>query len=107
MIYDKVQKLETRLSQDFARTGFAEMRMNYLALATDTLCEYAFGESPGLLDEFQSAANWISTIKAVAAITPVVKQFLWIMPLTLMLPLRSLEFLAPNLARIAAFRNVS
>ena len=106
MIHDKMESLCVRLAEQLANGGVAEMRKNYLALTTDTLCGHAFDRSLNLLASDQAAINWQKTIKAITLLTPLVKQFTWIIPVALKLPLRPLQMIQPDLARINALHRV-
>jgi hypothetical protein len=91
MIHVKVETLCKRLQKQLENSGIAELRKNYLALTTDTLSCYAFEDSLDLLDNEQEAINWQKTIKAVAILTPLARQFTWIIPLALKLPMLPLK----------------
>jgi len=107
MIHDKMRLLCQRLKQTLAVGGVVELRRTYLAIATDTLSGHAFQKSLGLIEEDHKAHEWKRTIKAVAILTPLIKQFTWIIPLALKLPLGPLEMVVPDLARIVALHGVS
>lgn len=107
MIHEKVNLLSQRMDEAFAKFGVLELRKTYLALTTDTLCGHTFDNSLDLLKNEQKAIEWKRTIKAVAILTPLIKQFTWIIPLALKIPLRPLRLVVPDLARIVALRRVS
>lgn len=106
MIYKNMDLLIRTLRQSLANGGVAEMHKTYLAMTTDTLCDHTFGETLGLLQEDKKADEWRRTIKAVAVLTPLIKQFTYIIPLALKLPLRPLQIVVPDLARIVALHRV-
>jgi hypothetical protein len=106
MIQQKVDLLCERLQKQLANCGIAELRRNYLALTTDTLSCYAFEESLDLLNNEQGAFDWQRTIKAVAILTPLARQFTWIIPLALKLPILPLKLAVPDLARIVMLHRV-
>lgn len=106
-IYRNVELLLARIDDQIRTTGSAEMRRNYLALTTDTLSDHCFGRSTGLLLDEQAATEWQNTIKAVAFLTPLAKQFPWIIPLALKCPLEPLQMVVPDLARIVKARRVN
>ena len=106
MIHEKVERLGARLQQQLAKNGSAEMRANYLAMTTDALCCHAFGRSMDLLGDEVRSKNWQQTIKAIAMLTPLIKQFTWIIPVALKLPLAPLRLTVPGLARIVALHRV-
>ncbi|CAD6568443.1 MAG: hypothetical protein ASARMPRED_001717 [Alectoria sarmentosa] len=103
-IYKNMNLLGQTLRQSLANGGVVEMRKTYLAMTTDTLSDHTFGESLDLLQEDAKADEWKRTIKAVAVLTPLIKQFTWIIPLALRLPLSPLQMVVPDLARIVALR---
>ncbi|GAP93176.1 putative cytochrome P450 [Rosellinia necatrix] len=103
-IYDNVDRMLERIDHQIRATGSAEMRKIYLAFTTDTLSEHCFGRSTGLLLDDQAAVEWQRTIKAVAILTPLAKQFPWVIPLALKCPLRPLQLIVPDLARIVKAR---
>lgn len=106
MIYRKMDLLCQRLRDTLANGGVVEVRKAYLAMTTDTLCGHAFDRSLDLLDEDRKADEWKRTIRAVAILTPLIKQFTWIIPLALKLPLGPLRMVVPDLARIVALHRV-
>lgn len=93
MIHKNVSLLVRRLRQDLANGGIAEMRKTYLAMTTDTLCDHTFGKPLDLLQEDKKADEWKRTIKAVAILIPLIKQFTWVIPLALKLPLSPLQMI--------------
>ena len=107
MIYEKTELLGVRLREQLANGGVAEMRKNYLAMTTDTLSSHAFDESLDLLESDQAAINWQKTIKAIATLTPLIKQFTWIIPVALKLPLGLVQLVHRDIARIAALHWVT
>lgn len=106
MIHGKMRLLCRRLKETLADGGVVELRKTYLAITTDTLSGHAFQKSHGLLEEDRKADDWKKTIKAVAILTPLIKQFTWIIPLALKLPLGPLQMVVPDLARIVALHRV-
>ena len=99
--------LDQRLRRDLANGGVVELRKTYLAMTTDTLAGHAFHKSLDLLKDDRKANEWMRTIHAVTILTPIIKQFTWIIPLALKLPLGPLRAIVPDLARIVALRRVS
>lgn len=104
VIHEKIERLGARLQQQLSENGSAEMRANFLAMTTDALCSHAFGRSMDLLGDEVRSRNWHQTIKAIAILTPLIKQFPWIIPVALKLPLVLLRMTVPRLARIVALR---
>ena len=83
-----------------------ELRVRFLAFTTDTVTRYALGKSNGLQFDIQRAKDWSATIRAIAAITPLVKQFPWLMDLVMCLPLTVLQVLSPELSRVVQLQYV-
>lgn len=106
IIYDNADLLVRRVERQIKTTGFSEMRTNYLAFSTDTLADHCFAQNFSLLSDDDKAVNWKRTIRAVAILTPLVKQFTWIIPTALKIPIRPLEMVVPDLARIVKLRRV-
>ncbi|KAI0380853.1 cytochrome protein [Hypomontagnella monticulosa] len=100
MIYDKVELLFERMEKQICRQGYCEMRVNYFALATDTVADHCFADSTGLLQNEKAALDWHETIKALSRIMPLARQVSWVVPLALVLPVQLVEFCAPSLAKI-------
>lgn len=105
-IYKNVDLLLAHIDDQICKTGSVEMRKVYLAFTTDTLSAHCFGKSTRLLQDDQAALEWQRTIKAVAILTPLAKQFPWIIPLALKCPLWPLQMIVPDLARIVKARRV-
>ncbi|KAI1436831.1 cytochrome P450 [Xylaria sp. CBS 124048] len=103
IVYTHTLALMRRINKQIAERGHAELRMNYLSLATDTVTDFCFGKSTDLLEDEQKSAMWLHTIKSIATSTPLAKQFPWLIPFTLNLPDWIVDRLGP-LARITALR---
>lgn len=106
IIYDKAELLNNYLSKKAATGDIVELRQTFLALTTDALSRHTLDRSSDLIRSEQAASEWLRTIKAIAGLTPLVKQFTWIIPIALKLPLAPLRAVVPDLARIVALRMV-
>lgn len=106
MIYDKTNAFCKEMRRNLACGGAVELRKLYLAITTDTLSAHCFENSLDLLKDDRRANDWKKTIRAVAVLTPLIKQFTWIISIALRLPLGLLQMLVPDLARIVALRRV-
>lgn len=107
LIYRNVDLLFQRMYSQITATGSTEMRTNYLAFATDNLADHCFGRSTDFLLNENEATGWKRTINAVAILTPLAKQFPFIIPMALRLPTKPLELAVPDLARIVKLRRVT
>ena len=70
------------------RDGCVELRVNFLAMSTDTIAGHSLdGSNPQdtiyLLDNDDNAKEWQTTIAALASLKPLVKQATWLIPLAL------------------------
>lgn len=107
MIYSNAELLLQRVQDQIKTNGSAEMRTNFLAFSTDTLSHHCFGHNINLLVDDDKAVGWKRTIRAIAILTPLAKQFPWIIPLALKSPIAPLQMMVPDLARIVKLRRVS
>jgi hypothetical protein len=105
-IYHNIQLMLGNVARQTAEDGVAEMRTNYLAFTTDTVTGLCFRRPLGLLEDNEQAVAWRETTAAVASLTPLVKQFRWIVPIALRIPMFVLEALVPSLSRIVKLRHV-
>ncbi|KAE8149088.1 cytochrome P450 [Aspergillus avenaceus] len=104
-IQQKVRTLCDTLCSHIAHHGWAELRLNFLAYATDNVCEHSFTNLRlDLLTSNRRARQWRDSIHAIAILTPWIKQFTWVLPLALKLPLSPLYALVPVIARVVKLR---
>ncbi|PLB51408.1 benzoate 4-monooxygenase cytochrome P450 [Aspergillus steynii IBT 23096] len=95
LIYNKVKELCKTVQYQVSHYGHTEMRTNFLAFATDTVCEHTFADVElCLLQSERKANDWKKTIYT----------FTWILPIALKLPLDLLRKFFPSVAGIAEFR---
>ncbi|KAL6866099.1 hypothetical protein ACO1O0_002199 [Amphichorda felina] len=99
-IYNRVDVLLKRIDDHIARDGFAELRMNFLAFTTDTITEYCLEESLRLMESEERAVKWQETISSLANTTPIARNWSWVTPLALKVPVWLLNLINPNLGRI-------
>ncbi|KAI1819103.1 cytochrome P450 [Xylaria intraflava] len=104
VVYTHTIALMKRVHDQIKEQGYAEMRMNYLCLATDTVTDYCFGQPTNLLKDVDKSVGWFNTMKAIETSTPVAKQFPWLIPFVLNLPSYIVDKLGPHLGRIMALR---
>ncbi|PQE05659.1 cytochrome P450 protein [Rutstroemia sp. NJR-2017a BBW] len=84
-----------------------DLRVTFLAFTTDTITRYALGESKNLQKNRTLAVEWSSTIRAVAKMTPLMKQFPWMMTAGLYIPISVLQLLMPEFSRLVQYHKVS
>lgn len=102
-----MQALSDNFQGCLKRGEVVELRVKFLAFATDTITRYALGEPMGLQGNQFRADDWSATIRAVVRITPLVKQFPWIISLALKVPVNVLQLILPDLSRLLRFHGVS
>ena len=110
-IHERTEQLLALMTKQTRRDGSVEIRANFLAMTTDMITAHAFDRSNpqktlDLLGDEQKAKNWQRTIAAVALLTPIAKQFPWLIPAALKLPAKFWVTIAPPLRRIVALNRV-
>lgn len=107
VIHEGIERLCEALQAQFKRDGAAEFRVNYLAFASDVIFTFSYNGSPDLLRNPQDAQEWKNTIGAISRLTPLIKQFPWLIPLARRLPLTLWNFVLPDLARALMLHRAS
>ena len=90
-----------------SRDGPVEMHTLFLAFANDTVCCYAFDYSMDLLEDPQRAKEWRTTINAIASLTPLIKQFPWLIAVVKRMPHLLVRVVVSRLARLLALQAIS
>jgi hypothetical protein len=103
---DQVERLSRVLHSSYQSGNVLDLRITYLAFTTDTVCRLAFGGSLGLQDNTSSAEDWAETMEAVARLTPLIKQFPFLISLVKKVPLPLLSYVVPVLARLLQLHEV-
>ena len=106
MIYEQAELLCESVEKQLDQNGIAEMRLNFTAWSTDMIAILVLPKPLHLLKDQQAAANYHLTTSAVLLLTPLQKQFPWLVETALKLPLGLLQFMSPNLARSVALYQV-
>lgn len=83
------------------------MRNTVLAYTTDALGSMSFGGPFGYQKNEKDAEEWASTIEAVAALTPLIKQFPFLIGLVDYIPLSLIKTVNPTFGRLLSLQNVS
>ncbi|KAI0544236.1 putative flavonoid 3-hydroxylase [Xylaria curta] len=102
LIYDNIDLLINRMDEQIVRDGSAEMRLNYLSFATDTVAHYCTGKTRGLLNDEQHAIAWQQTIVSLTESTLLGRHFPFFVPLILQLPLPLVRVLMAKSARFVS-----
>lgn len=94
------------MQEQARRDGVIELGINFSAFTSDVVCGYVFGGSLGLLKDPRRASEWKDTISAVAVLTPLIKQFSWIIPTAKRIPTNILRLFVPDLTRLLELHKV-
>jgi hypothetical protein len=110
LIEPVLQEFVGRLSQNFLlasrQSQEIELGRAYLAMTTDVVCQHTLGKSLGFSENQAATDAWKKTMRAVAGLTPIAKQFPWMIPLALNMPSKLLRSLAPDLDRVVELHRV-
>ena len=84
-----------------------ELRVWFLAYATDVLTCYSHGESMGLLKDRQQAEDWRKVVAALAKMTFLFRHFPWLLSFSLVVPLSFWKLVSSTMTRAMALHHVS
>ncbi|KAF1817444.1 cytochrome P450 [Eremomyces bilateralis CBS 781.70] len=76
-----------------------ELRRRFIAFTSDSLADFAFGETFGIQDDEDAAENCHQTFNALTSAAPFIKQFPWCQSLVKQVPLPVAKLLAPHLSK--------
>ncbi|KAK5122214.1 hypothetical protein LTR85_004124 [Meristemomyces frigidus] len=98
MMQTKVSKLREAF-RDAETSGLSlELGVSFLAYTTDIAGEYFFQQSLDMQDDVVKARQWKTATHRLATMTPVIKQFPWIMKPALLMPTAVMDTVAPDIA---------
>lgn len=106
LIRQHVKELTHVFEQYFAEDKAIQLDTVLLAFTTDTLYHYAFDKESGFMSDNKAARSWRNAMVSVAAVTPFVKQFPWILKLVRALPHAALLYLLPDVSRLLGVHRV-
>ena len=106
-IYSRANKLANVLSRQINAKGYADVRSAYLAFATDVITQHCFRSDLCLLDDDSQAEEYLATFHSIALLTPIAKQFSWLLPRVMKLPAWIGERLSPRMALVFRLFQVS
>jgi hypothetical protein len=89
-----------------SRDRCSQSHISYLAFTTDTVADYCLEKCLNLLHDEQKALEWQETISALANTAPIARQWSWVTPLSLSMPVWLLNMADPKLARIVGLHKV-
>ncbi|ATZ56752.1 hypothetical protein BCIN_13g05840 [Botrytis cinerea B05.10] len=103
LILDQVRILSDQFERYLSTKEIIDLRVTFLAFTTDTITRYALGENKNLQENKTLAVDWSATIRAVARITPPMKQFPWMMAVALYISIKIIRFFMPELSRLVHY----
>lgn len=106
VVYDKTELLLQNVDEQIRQQGFSAIKLNWLAMVVDFSTEYFFNYGMNLQKDESKAQVWSEAICSVALSTPFVKQFTWLIPLAVKLPIQFLQLISPQVSRIVKLRRV-
>ncbi len=86
VIMERIEKLSSRLAEAASRQEVVRLDVAFMALTTDTISEYAFGQDTHYLDEPDFCQMWKETIKGGFETGALCRQFPWLVPTMKRLP---------------------
>jgi cytochrome P450 len=107
MIFSKVEKLCSRLTDIKGTDKPVNLRHAFAALTMDVVTEYSFGTSYDCLDDPDFAPIWPEAVDSISEQSHTNKQFPWLLPIMMMTPLWAVKRLNPHMMRLIDFRIVS
>ncbi|KAL9078853.1 MAG: hypothetical protein Q9157_002223 [Trypethelium eluteriae] len=100
LIHEKANVACEVLKRQTNRDGKTDLRTVYLAFFTDIICSHAFNRPLDLLQNEREAKRWREAISALAMLTPLVRQFPWLIPTAIKLPIPFWNLIYPALGRV-------
>ena len=107
LINEEVELLCSNLEKQYGEKSVKDLHTVFLAFTSDAVCRFIFGKTLDLQRASQKAEDWRRTMGALPQITPLIKQFPWIVTVAMKLPKIILHFAVPHLARLLALHRVS
>lgn len=111
IIKEKAEDLcrSLELEAQTATNGVVELRKSLLAFGTDVVVAYALGlpRHTDLLSSVEAQIQWRNTVYSLEDLTPIGKQIPWMIHWSKHLPLRLLDHVWPDTARILRLHAVS
>lgn len=102
----QLEILSGKFSRHYKNDEAIVMRNTVLAYTTDALGSMCFGGPFGYQKNEKDAEEWASTIEAVAALTPLIKQFPFLLGLVDYIPLSFVKALNPTFGRLLSLQKV-
>jgi len=93
-----VQLLCENLHKQYLNKEAKDIQTAFLAFTGDTICKYMFQESWGYQHDKEKAEEFRRIADAIALVTPIMKQFPWLMEFGWSIPISLIRPILPDLA---------
>ncbi|KAK2589501.1 hypothetical protein QQS21_012822 [Conoideocrella luteorostrata] len=103
-VYERVRNLGHALAKHYREGSVLRVHVEVLAFTTDLMTNWILGESLGCQTDVAVAEAWYATSQCLPRITPIVKQFPWIVTMALKLPPSLVKMVIPDLASLVSLR---
>lgn len=105
-IYTHVEALCEELSKAHRSSQVVRLQLPLLAFTTDLLTKWVLGSALGCQTDAALAERWEATTQYLPVVTPLMKQFPWMILVALKLPMSLVHLLAPSMAALASLHRV-
>lgn len=103
----KVETLSSRFANAADNDDVVRLDVAYMALTTDIISSYAFGEDTGYLSHPDFCAEWKQTILGGFETGALMRQFPWFLPVVKAMPRRLIEAVVPELGFLMRWQDKS
>ncbi|KAL8947878.1 MAG: hypothetical protein Q9222_005893 [Ikaeria aurantiellina] len=100
VLHSQIDILSSKFVKTHQSQEVIELRRTFVGFTTDTIHEYALGEPMGFQKDEEKLAEWNETLDAVSKMTPIVKQFPWMMNVGRKVPLGWIRWVKPEMAGV-------
>ena len=107
IMQQQVQILSDAFQKKFLSKEVVQLRSIFVAFTTDTIYQYAMGHNMGMQRDEERARQWLMTLEETSKVTPMAKQFTWMLALAQKIPLEWIRWLKPEVAVLLEIQHVS
>lgn len=106
IFHRNIELLCASLQRHLRRGEPVDIRVDYLAFTLETIYNAAFGVPLGVISDYEQALDWKKTLDGITDVTPLVKQYSWILPLAMHLPPLITKLLSTEAAAMSRVHQV-
>lgn len=109
LIHSKVELLCDVFEETMRKSEAINIRVPLLAYTTDFYCAHALGNSGdmNLLKDMRKAQAWRDSILGILHLTPIARQFSWVVPAAVELPMWLIRLVSSDMALVIQVLRVS